>query len=74
MKLVATFLVAVFVVAAGTSFAFGDCAGHNKAQMVKSPPQEPQQVSKEQPASTQLTVAEKAAEPAKPVVKTSEKK
>lgn len=72
MKLVATFLVAVFVVAVGTSFAFGDCAGHNKAQMVKSPPQE--QMSKEQPAGTSFTVAEKATEPAKSVVKTSEKK
>ena len=35
MKLVATILVAVFVVAAGTSFAFAECAGHNKAQLVK---------------------------------------
>ena len=32
----ATILVAVFVVAAGMSFAFADCAGHNKAQMVKN--------------------------------------
>jgi hypothetical protein len=72
MKFVATFLVAMFVVAAGTSFAFGDCAGHSKAQMVKSQPQE--QMSKEQPATTPLTVAEKASEPAQPVVKTPEKK
>jgi hypothetical protein len=71
MKFVATFLVAVFVVASA-SFAFADCAGHNKAQLVKSQPQE--QMSKDQPASTPLTVAEKAVEPAKPVVKTSEKK
>jgi hypothetical protein len=79
MKLVATLLVAVFVVASA-SLAFADCAGHNKAQMVKSPQQEqvksPQQeqMTKEQPASTPLTVAEKAAEPAQPIVKTSEKK
>jgi hypothetical protein len=73
MKLMATFLVAVFVVAAGTSFAFGDCAGHNKAQMVKNQTQE--QMTKEQPAATgsPFTVAEKTAEPAKSV-KTLEKK
>jgi hypothetical protein len=72
MKLVATLLVAVFVVAAGTSFAFGDCAGHSKAQMVKNQTQE--QMSKEQPAGTSFTVAEKATQPAQAVVKTSEKK
>jgi hypothetical protein len=74
MKLLATFLVAVFVVAAGTSFAFGDCAGHNKAQLVKN--QTKEQMSKDQPASTgsPLTVAEKAAESEKPVAKTLEKK
>jgi hypothetical protein len=72
MKIVATFLVAVFVVAAGTSFAFGDCPGHNKAQMVKNPTQE--QMSKDQPAGAgaQFTVAEKATE--KAVVNTQEKK
>jgi hypothetical protein len=36
MKLVATILVAAFVVAAGMSFAFADCAGHSKAQLVKT--------------------------------------
>jgi hypothetical protein len=72
MKFVATFLMATFVVAAGTSFAFGDCAGHSKAQMVKSQAQE--QMSKEQSAATPLTVAEKASEPTQPVVKTPEKK
>ena len=36
MKLVATILVAAFVVAASMSFAFAECAGHTKAQMVKS--------------------------------------
>jgi hypothetical protein len=74
MKFMATFLVAVFVVTAGTSFAFGDCAGHSKAQLVKNQTQE--QVSKEQPAGTgtPFTVAEKAAEPAKPADKTLEKK
>jgi hypothetical protein len=68
MKFVATLLVAVFVVASA-SLAFADCAGHNKAQLVKSQPQE--QMTK---AGTPFIVAEKAAEPAKPVVKTSEKK
>jgi hypothetical protein len=74
MKLVATFLVAVFVVAAGTSFAFGDCPGHNKAQMVKNPTQE--QMSKDQPAGSgaQFTVAEKTSETTKAPVTTQEKK
>jgi hypothetical protein len=36
MKLVATILVAVFVLAVGMSTAFADCAGHTKAQLVKS--------------------------------------
>jgi hypothetical protein len=36
MKLMATILVAVFVVAASMSFAFAECAGHTKAQMVQS--------------------------------------
>ena len=36
MKLVATILVAAFVVAGGMSMAFADCAGHSKAQLVKS--------------------------------------
>jgi hypothetical protein len=35
MKLVATILVAAFVVAGGMSFAFADCAGHTKAQLVQ---------------------------------------
>ena len=73
MKLVAILLVAVFVVVSAP-LAFADCAGHNKAQMVKNPAQE--QMSKEQKdqsANTQFTVAEKAAEPAKPVVKTEKK-
>ena len=75
MKLISTFLVAVFVVAVGTSVAFGDCVGHNKAQLVKNQAQE--QVSKDQPQQASpgapFTVAEKAAEPAKSV-KTPEKK
>jgi hypothetical protein len=74
MKLVATFLVAIFVVVAGTSVAFGDCPGHNKAQLVKNQSQPQEQVSKEQPAGATLTVAEKAADPAKPAAKTPEKK
>ena len=36
MKLVATILVAAFLVAGGMSMAFADCAGHNKAQLVQS--------------------------------------
>jgi hypothetical protein len=72
MKLMATFLVAVFVVAAGTSFAFGDCAGHNKAQLVKNTA--PEQMSKEQPTNTPITVAEKASEAAKTVVNTPKTK
>ena len=36
MKLVTTILVAAFVVAASISFAFADCPGHTKAQMVKT--------------------------------------
>ena len=73
MKFMATFLVAVFVVAAGTSLAFGDCAGHTKAQLVKK--QTLEQMTKEPAAATgsPFTVAEKATEPAKPD-KTLEKK
>ena len=73
MKFMATFLVAVFVVAAGTSLAFGDCAGHSKAQLAKNQPRE--QMTKEQPPVTgsPFTVAEKATEPAKPAT-TPEKK
>jgi hypothetical protein len=74
MKFVATFLVAVFVVAAGTSFAFADCAGHNKAQLVKNQAQEQEQVTKDQPTNTPLSVAEKTPEPAKTEVKVAEKK
>jgi hypothetical protein len=36
MKLVATVLVAAFVLAGGMSLAFADCAGHNKAQLVQT--------------------------------------
>jgi hypothetical protein len=74
MKLVATFLVAVFVVAASTSFVFAECAGHNKAQLVKN--QDQQQVTKDQPTSTgtQVTVAEKAAELEKSTSQTPNKK
>jgi hypothetical protein len=74
MKLLATFLVAVFVVAAGTSFAFADCAGHSKAQMVKS--QTPEQMTKAQQADTNspFAVAQKADASAKPVAKTLEQK
>jgi hypothetical protein len=71
MKVVAALLVATFVLAVGTSYAFGDCAGHTKAQLAKSQPQE--QMSKDQPAGTPLTVAEKA-EPAKQTAQIPEKK
>jgi hypothetical protein len=76
MKLVATFLVAVFVMAVGTSFAFGDCAGHNKAQLVKNQGQAQEQLTKDQPADVgaQFTVAEKAAEQVKPAAKIDVKK
>jgi hypothetical protein len=74
MKFLATFLVAVFVVAAGTSFAFGDCAGHSKAQMVKNQTQV--QTSKTQSTDTNapFSVAEKGDEAPKPVAKSVEKK
>jgi hypothetical protein len=74
MKFVATLLVAVFVVAAGTAFAFADCSAHNKAQLAKN--QDQQQVTKDQPTSngTQFTVAEKAAELEKSTSKTPGKK
>jgi hypothetical protein len=74
MKLMATFLVAVFVVVAGTTLAFGDCAGHTKAQLVKNQTQE--QISSAQSTTTasQFAVAEKAEAPAKTAVSTQEKK
>jgi hypothetical protein len=74
MKLMATFLVAVFLMAVGTSYAFGDCAAHSKAQLVKNQGQE--QLTKESQANTGTTfaVAEKVAETAKPADKTDEKK
>jgi hypothetical protein len=76
MKLVSTFLVAVFVVAVSTSFALADCAGHNKAQLVKNPAPAQEQVSKDQPArpSAPLTVAEKTGESAQPIVNAQGKK
>jgi hypothetical protein len=46
MKLVATILVAAFVVAGGISFAFAECAGHNKAQLVQSA--DPQNITDKQ--------------------------
>jgi hypothetical protein len=72
MKFVAVLVAAAFVVAAGASVAFADCAGHNKAQMVKTQPQE--QMSKDQPAGAPLTVAENASEPEKSAVKITKKK
>jgi hypothetical protein len=75
MKLVAVLVAVAFVVAAGASLALADCPGHNKAQMVKTQPQE--QMSKDQPAAgAPVTVAEKASEsePVKAAAKSAEKK
>jgi len=74
MKLMAALLVAVFVVVAGTTVAFGDCAGHTKAQLVKNQTQE--QISSTQSTTTAspFAIAEKAVAPAKTVVPTPEKK
>lgn len=71
MKRIAIFFMAVVLVAASTSFAFAACAGHTKAQLVKSDPRE--QVSQEQSTATPITVAEKVAEPVQPVAQASEK-
>ena len=54
MKLVVTILVAAFVVAAGVSFAFADCAGHTKAQMVKT---DDPQISSDRVATTDAVPA-----------------
>jgi hypothetical protein len=64
MKLVATILVAALVVAGGMSFAFAECAGHSKAQMVKS---DDPQVSAGQQANNDApaAVSDKAAQPDK---------
>jgi hypothetical protein len=78
MKLMATILVAVFVVVAATSFAFAECAGHNKAQLVKQDQeqnskdqlakQDQEQNSKDQRASTEapLPVPKKVAQSVTP--------
>ena len=72
MKLVATILLAAFVVAAGVSFAFADCAGHSKAQLVQS--DNPQISSDRQVNNEALTaVPDKVAQSAKSG-KTVEKK
>jgi hypothetical protein len=72
MKLVATILVAAFVVVASMSFAFAECAGHTKAQMVKS--DEPQ-ISSDRVATTDAVpvVPDKVVQSAK-TGKTLEKK
>ena len=71
MKLVATILVAALVVAGGMSVAFADCAGHTKAQMVKS---DETQTGDRQANNEALTVVpEKVAQQAK-TVKTSDKR
>jgi hypothetical protein len=54
MKLVATILVAAFVVAASMSFAFAECAGHTKAQMVKT---DDPQISSDRVATTDAVPA-----------------
>ena len=74
MKLVATILVAAFVVAAGMSVAFADCAGHTKAQMVKS--DDPQISSDRAGQSTDAgvpAVPEKVAQQTKSRAKPSKK-
>ncbi len=75
MKIMAMLLVAAFALTASTSFAFGDCAGHSRAQLVKNQSQEQtqEQVSQEQPTGTPFAVAEKVAEPVKPAEKAPEK-
>jgi len=76
MKLVVTFLVAVFVVVASTSFAFAECAGHGGAQMVKNQPNQTQEPSKDQLTSAGQAVdkADKTDQLAQASVKTVEKK
>jgi hypothetical protein len=54
MKLVATILMAAFMVVASMSFAFAECAGHTKAQMVKT--DEPQ-ISSDRVATTDAVPA-----------------
>jgi hypothetical protein len=64
MKLIVTILVAAFMVAAGMSFAFAECAGHNKAQLVQSTDQEisvNQQATNETPVVPPVKVAQKVA-------------
>ena len=61
MKLVATILVAAFVVTGTMSFAFADCAGHTKAQLVQSDnPQisSDRQANNEAPAAAPAKVAQ----------------
>ena len=72
MKLVATILVAAFVVAGGMSFAFADCAGHNKAQLVQS---DAPQISSDRQVNNEALVAvpDKVAQQTK-TSKDSEKK
>jgi hypothetical protein len=72
MKLVVTILVAAFVVAAGMSFAFADCAGHSKAQLVKT---DDPQISSDRVAATDAVpaVPDKVAQSVK-TGKTIEKK
>ena len=55
MKLVTTILVAAFVVAASISFAFADCPGHTKAQLVKT--DDPQIISDQQATTDAVPVA-----------------
>ena len=62
MKLMVTILVAAFVVAAGTSFAYSECAGHSKAQLVQSADPQgttEQQASNGTPAPASDKVAQK---------------
>jgi hypothetical protein len=76
MKLVTTFLVAVFLVVASVSFVFAECAGHSKAQLVKNQQQTMQgQAAIDKPDQSQGQAAiDKPDQMAEATVKTLEKK
>jgi hypothetical protein len=73
MKLVATILVAALVVAGGISFAFAECAGHNKAQLVQST--DPQYITDKQVNNgTSAVASDKSDKVAQKVTETTETK
>jgi len=73
MKLVATILVAAFVVAGSMSIAVADCPGHNKAQLVQSGDSPVISDQRANNHETRLAVQEKVAQPTK-IVKSLDKK